>query len=460
MEFEWAYMAGHNASYGDSYGVAIHVSSDENIFITGNSRTDIIWGSLSAQCMGGYIASCSSEGDFLWIGNDYDFSGDTPTDITGNNERIFVGATNFKLNAFDISNGNMVTEMTLNNNVESISYSSTDNSLVLSQDADELIQLSKLDDNSLNTEWSVLFGGNSAWAHGIGMDIDQFGYMFNFGYASNEMDYFDQTINKGLFLARQNTTGNPLWIIQFSDAADLNTWVGDYIVVDTITNSVYITGMFYEPFIIPGGPTLTPNYDGSIFVLKYDFSGNFQWALQEDFRSDVLSLTYDRQGNLFLGGTFTNTVTIGNTQLVSAGIEDVFVAKYNNDGQVIWAKRAGGEDTEWMGLLSTDSEDNVYLTGEFYSIDVTVDDYPITMNDGDGNIILAKFDPQGNTQWVTTMGGSSISPIADFYGWPTGIRTDTEGNSYIKGWCNDLAHFDNILLTSSFNNPDYNNRFY
>lgn len=459
MEFEWAYMAGHSGSTGDSYGVSLYVSSDENIFITGNSRTDIIWESLSAYCMGGYIACCSSEGNFLWIGNDYDFYGDTPTDITGNNEKVFVSATNSKLNAFDISNGNLVTEMTLNSDVENICYNATDNSLIISQSADELIQLSKLDDNYLETMWSIPFGGNSAWAHSIGMDIDQFGYQFNFGYASNQMDYFGQTINKGLFLARQNAAGNPLWVVQFSDADDLSTWVGDYIVVDTVTNSVYITGMFYKPFEIPGGPTLTPDFWGSIFILKYDFNGNYQWAFQEDFRSDILSLTYDKQGHLFLSGTFSNTVNIGNTQLVSAGYDDVFIAKYNNDGQAIWAKRAGGEDSEWSGLLLTDGEDNIYLTGEFYSVDVTVGDYPITMADGDGNIILAKFDSQGNTQWVTTMGGSSVSSFADFYGWPTGIRTDTDGNCYIKGWCNDSAYFDNILLTSSFNLPSYNNRW-
>ncbi len=193
--------------------------------------------------------------------------------------------------------------------------------------------------------------------------------------------------------------------------------------------------------------------------MKYDFNGNYQWAIQEDFRSDNLSLASDNLGNVLLCGTFSGSVFVENTELVSAGYEDVFVAKYDNSGQLNWAVRAGGEDMEYIGVVSTDGENNVYLTGEFDSHDVTVDDYPITMEDGDGNILVAKFDPLGNVLWASAKGGSSVSPYADYYGWPTGIRTDFEGNSYIKGCCNDSAHFDNILLTSAFNNPDYNNRW-
>lgn len=463
MEFSWANMGSHDGSFsGDSYAIALHVSSDEEIFLLGHFRNEVIWGSFQVHGFGGFITKCSIDGIFLWAEQTRETESDNPTDITGNESNIFVG-TNYnnqgEIIAYDASDGVMVGETNLESMVESISYSTTDNSVVVSQDADELIQLSKLDDITLNTEWSILFGGNSAWAHGIGMDVDQFGNQFNFGYASNEMDYFGQTINKGLYLAKQNPTGNPFWVVQFTDADDIYLDLGIYTVVDTNTSSVYITGLFFNPLVIPGGPTLIPNFNGSIFILKYDFNGNYQWAVQEDFISYTLCLATDNSGNVLLCGTFSNQITIGSSTLVSAGGDDVFIAKYDGNGQVVWAKRAGGESIEYWAFVSTDGQDNIYMTGEFDSQYVTVDDYPITMEEGDGNILIAKFDPQGNVEWVTVKGGSTVNSFADYYGWPTGIYTDFEGNIYIKGWCNDSSHFDNIMLTSSFTNPENNKRW-
>ncbi|MCK4677272.1 MAG: T9SS type A sorting domain-containing protein, partial [Bacteroidales bacterium] len=296
--------------------------------------------------------------------------------------------------------------------------------------------------------------------YGIGMDVDQYGFQYNFGYASNQIDYFGQTINKGLFLTKQGDTGIPVWVVQFPDADYISSTLGNYIVVDTNTNSVYITGTFYNPLVIPGGPTLIPDLEGSIYILKFDLDGNYQWAVQEDFiSSNNLCLSCDNLGNVLLSGVFFNSINIGSSTLVSAGVDDVFIAKYDNSGQFVWAKRAGGEGWEWDCLISTDGQGNVYLTGEFTSHDVTVDDYAITLEDGDGNILFAKFDPQGNVQWVTVKGGSSVTWWGDYYGWPTGIHTDLGGYSYIKGWHADSASFDNIMLASMFNNPDYNNRW-
>ena len=463
MEFSWANMGNHSAPFsGDSYSTAMHVSSNEEIFLLGSFRNEVIWGTYVVNGFGGFIASCSSDGDFLWAKQTKESESDYPRDITGNEANIFVGTDyNYhgEIIVLDAIDGALVDETISEDEVESISYSTADNSLVISQNPDELIKLSKLDGNTLNTEWNVLFSGNSAWAHGIGMDVDQFGNQFNFGYASNQMDYFGQTINKGLYLARQNPAGDPYWVVQFMDADDIDNNVGSHTVVDTNTNSVFITGMFFNPLYIPGGPTLTPDLNGSIFILKYDFNGNYLWAVQEDIASWTLCLATDNSGNVILSGTFFTPITIGNTNLVSAGDDDVFIAKYNSNGEVLWAKRAGGETIEYWSFVSTDGQDNIYMTGEFDSQDVTVDDYPITLEEGDGNILIAKFDSQGNVLWVTVKGGSTVNSYADYYGWPTGIHTDFEGNSYVKGWCNDSSHFDNILLTSSLNISGYNNRW-
>ena len=113
----------------------------------------------------------------------------------------------------------------------------------------------------------------------------------------------------------------------------------------------------------------------------------------------------------------------------------------------MWAIRAGGETTEYMAITSTDASDNIYLSGEFLSENVTVDNTEITMEEGDGNIIFAKLDPDGNVQWVISHAGS---PVSDYRCWPTGIKTDAEGYTYMKGWHGDFTYFDDIILMSPY----------
>lgn len=465
FDFIWAEMANH-ANSGDSFGIALYVSPDEDLFLAGFFRNDVIWDLLEYSGIGGYVAKCSAEGDFIWLEKTSEMQYEQPIDITGNEANIFVTYYNnqyattpfIQLKSFDILTGMPGIVYDSEYKIESINYSAINNGLVLTEDADEQIQLAMLDENSLIPEWSNLFGGNSASAYGIGMGIDQYGFQYNYGYASNKINYFGTTINKGLYLAKQDGGGNTLWVVQFPGNNDMGNNDGNFLEVDTLTNSVYFTGLFFNPLVIPGGPTLIPDVSGSVFLLKYNFDGNYQWAIQENVNSSLLSFSSDNSGNILLCGLFDNTFSVGNIQLNSAGSSDVFIIKYDTDGEVVWAKRAGGEDVEYIGLISTDGQDNVYLTGEFDSYDVTVDDYPITLEEGDGNILLAKFDSMGNVEWVTVKGGTNIS-WGDYYGWPTGILTDLDGNSYIKGWHADSAAFDNIMLSSVINKPNYNNKW-
>jgi len=157
------------------------------------------------------------------------------------------------------------------------------------------------------------------------------------------------------------------------------------------------------------------------------------------FRGIDLCLTADYSGNILASGTFYEIINIGNTSLTSAGSSDVFVSKYNQNGEFQWAIRAGGEDVEYSGLISSNGQNNTYLTGEFLSVDVTVKDFSITLNEGDGNVLCAKIDQAGNPVWINSKAGSLVE-WGDYYGWPTSIKTDATGNFYIKGWHADSVY--------------------
>jgi len=215
MEFAWASMAGHTSSTGDSFGIGLYVSQNEEVFITGFSRYNIVWGSLSSSCWGGFLVKCSADGEFLWLSADSMFSNDTPVDITGHGDYVYVSFVTQTINHYSNiksilgTSGASIAERTSEYDFGAMAVNTLDNTLITSQNTDGLIGLSKLDGLSLADDWNVLFGGNSAFAYPIGTALDKNGFQYQFGYASNQMDYFGQQINKGLFLAKQSTTGQP-----------------------------------------------------------------------------------------------------------------------------------------------------------------------------------------------------------------------------------------------------------
>ncbi len=455
LNFEWAYMAEHDV-YGDSYSTEFYVSENEDIYLTGNYRTDIILGEHDLQGQNGFIAKCNSSGEFLWLKNiSEDYFLGTSLSICGNDIMTYVSAYQqipggrlYEINSYNANTGDTYNTEYFDNSPEKICYSAYQDKIVIAQNVNELISLSELD-LSLETIWNVPFGGNSAQGWLLSVATDQFGHLYSYGYASNNLEYFDQTVERGLFLAKQSSTGEVLWLKSFEDAYQY-TGSGSSMITDTISQSIYFATASYNDFLLPDGTILEADESGSTFIIKYSFDGTLLGYIQEGFLGSGLSLSSDYSGNILICGEFSGTITIGNTNLTSLAGVDVFIAKYNSDSDFQWALRAGGEDgPEFIEFISTDSFDNIYLTGEFTSVENTINTYPITLNEGDGNILFAKLDPNGNVLWATSKANSTI-PYGDNNCWPTGIQTTPDGYTYIKGMHGDSTYFDNILLTSPY----------
>lgn len=82
----------------------------------------------------------------------------------------------------------------------------------------------------------------------------------------------------------------------------------------------------------------------------------------QDNPEDIL---VDDAGNSYVSGFFRDTLTIGGTQLVSAGLTDVFLAKFAPDGQLLWANRYGWNANEFAHGLAFDHLGNVIMVGEY-----------------------------------------------------------------------------------------------
>ncbi|HEY4798691.1 MAG TPA: SBBP repeat-containing protein, partial [Bacteroidia bacterium] len=142
-------------------------------------------------------------------------------------------------------------------------------------------------------------------------------------------------------------------------------------------------------------------------------------------------------------GYFDSIITFDSTRLYSAGGTDVYIAKYDPDGILLWAKQIGGRNDDYSSGISTDITGNCYITGYFYIQGTTNSFGSTSMTEaGDADMFISKFSADGNLIWVRNGGGRGQD--ASF-----GIATDANGNSYICGYFTGTAVFGNFKVTSA-----------
>lgn len=137
----------------------------------------------------------------------------------------------------------------------------------------------------------------------------------------------------------------------------------------------------------------------------------YQWAQQiggasfDTCRSIVLD---SRQMYVHVAGTFTNTASVNGTTLTSYGESDMFVARFDTDGNLIWMRNGGGNRTDQGCCLAIDNNDNLYVAGIFHSN--TAQFGSATVNKSSTldvtNAFVALYSPSGNAIQVAVGGGS------------------------------------------------------
>lgn len=180
---------------------------------------------------------------------------------------------------------------------------------------------------------------------------------------------------------------------------------GEGIAVDASGNC-WVTGQFSGTASF-GGIQLNSAGNADIFIAKLDPDGNFLWAKRAGGTSNDIanSIAVDSHGNSFITGLFYSTAFFGKTQLTASGGHDIFIAKLGANGNFLWARKAGGNGADTGMAISIDSLGHVYITGFFYLIAYFGDTELIT--GGYNNIFVARLHTSGSFLWAVSAYGSN-----------------------------------------------------
>ncbi len=314
--------------------------------------------------------------------------------------------------------------------------------------------LAKFDSNGI-VAWAKNASGTAA-EYATSVAVDSFGNPYLTGYADTSIITFDtiNLLNTGVFIVKYDFNGNALWA-QTAGWGTGTNYDSESIAVDASGNA-YIVGN-YDGTMIFGSDTLSSAGLYDVFLAKYDANGVVQWARSAGGANYEYanSNTIDISGNIYMTGYFNDPFTIiGNDTLVCVGLDDIFLAKYDANGNVLWAKSAGGPYLEHANSVTADALGNAYLAGFFNDYSFTIGSTTlINASQGFDEIFVAKYDPYGNVLWAKSASGTQSDDAFS-------IAVDPTGNVYVAGlFLSATLNFDSNVLTNANPNAIYPDLF-
>jgi hypothetical protein len=178
------------------------------------------------------------------------------------------------------------------------------------------------------------------------------------------------------------------------------------------------------------------------FLTTFTFAQNFEWATPDGgYNEDRgFGVAADHDGNVYVTGFFKSTATFGPYTFTSAGVQDIFLAKYSPAGILLWAKQFGGQSNDYGHEVAVDAAGNCYLAGS-YRGEVTFGSFTLQSTTfQDTEALLLKVDPNGNVVWARKGGGA---------GWDEARGVTVSGDQiYVTGLFSGTAGFESTTLTT------------
>jgi hypothetical protein len=224
---------------------------------------------------------------------------------------------------------------------------------------------------------------------------------------------------------------------------------GNCIATDADDNIV-TAGLFTSDTITIGAIKLANRSPGSsdIFIAKYDAQGNVLWARSAGGMNEDLcnSIAIGDHNDIVMTGYFSSPyIVFGVDTLFNSGSQDILFAKYDTQGNLLWAKSTGGLNDEEGSGITFDSDNNILMTGNFYS-QYLVFGTDTIFNSGGWNPFVVKLSSSGNIIWTASAHcGNALSE---------GITTDAVNNVIILGSYNVRI----IFGTDTLNSLNYNSQ--
>ncbi len=214
--------------------------------------------------------------------------------------------------------------------------------------------------------------------------------------------------------------------------------------------NVYVTGSFDTTSVSFGTYTLTNSKttggtNANVFLVKYDPNGNVLWAKSAGGSNYCWanSVCNDPQGNVIITGICAAPTLTLDSYTISGGA--FFIAKYDSNGNILWAKRSSGNGSYSPGnSVECDLNGSIFVTGQFSSDTIKFGSVTLSTTSITSKMFLVKYNFNGNALWGRMAQGTSGSSGVG----GNSISTDSNGNVYVGGTMNGYSALFDTINTS------------
>ncbi len=303
-----------------------------------------------------------------------------------------------------------------------------------------------VNNTSVAGPWVKAFGSTGMDA-GRATAVDGSGNVVVVGVFQGSVDFGGGTLTSAggsdIYMAKYSAAGAHLWSKRLGGTGEELVRA---VALDASGN-VFIAGNFSGQTDLGGGPLSSAGM-GDMFIAKYSPTSTYQWAKRfGDWSEDAAeSLAIDRGGNVVVTGFFKGVVDFGGGVLYSAyGGLDTFLAKFSATGVHLWSKNFYSDADDDGTSVAIDGSDNIVLTGK--TVGTMNFGGGLLANKGASDFYVAKFLADGSLVWSKDFGG----PGADK---SIGVALDGSGNVFIVGYFAGSIDLGGGTLTTASSDDD------
>lgn len=427
--WQWAISCGK--SFGEDYGT-IAADKSGNVYLAGSFQgigifgNDTLvstgWGGLFLPVMFGKI---DPSGSFQWV------KGITGTGQSVAYTHVSVNQNSDIIYLYGGFNGDV--------NIGGYSFHSTNAHMFLSAY-----------NSTGNCLWVKKAGGTKG-ATGVSAACTDPGGNFYITGITSDSAYFDSImVHRGNYLAKYNSDGKCLWARNicsdfYVDGIASN---GPRVILNGQAMYYGMPPFYFDSFLLD--PT-----ESMLVLASLDTFGDTQWAKIEG--KGVYDMTrnvgIDTNNNIYVCGRKGGNLIFGNDTLPNqTGHPQLFLVKFNNEGNPIWARQTSGNNSVTPNHLTVGINNNIYIAGVLLPECVTnaityFGNFPVTVASPPMSVemFIAGYDEAGECIGVnhTPTDYPTMNPKGG-----NSVAVDTIGNCFVAGQFIKTTHFGQDSLTS------------
>jgi hypothetical protein len=151
------------------------------------------------------------------------------------------------------------------------------------------------------------------------------------------------------------------------------------------------------------------------------------------------ALAVDDEGNIFVVGVFSDTISLGGLEHASNGSHDIFAAKISPDLEVEWVQTFGSRETDYLQKITVGPSGELYVASSFDGvIDVGGSTY---VGQGDLDGLLVRLDgATGAFDWSLSFGADRYDGLRDLTFWGEELL--------VAGYVNGAVQLGGLELTT------------